>query len=165
MFLLALAMSFNYWHREKFLHEQNGHHESYGEKSQRAVLIPLGQCIKLQEMLDVIFFPGNTTVLQFLSQFCKWKLMIFLFYYVVHSFCCHVWFIELCSYFVLRILINFIELQLCCRVEAESLRHFSAKYCPLLPPPRSTIAAAFSPDGKTLASTQWVTCSCIFFSF
>ncbi|XVF38567.1 hypothetical protein REPUB_Repub20aG0113300 [Reevesia pubescens] len=39
-------------------------------------------------------------------------------------------------------------------VEAESLRHFSAKYCPLLPPPRSTIAAAFSPDGETLASTH-----------
>ncbi|XP_016715944.2 uncharacterized protein [Gossypium hirsutum] len=39
-------------------------------------------------------------------------------------------------------------------VESESLRHFSAKYCPLLPPPRSTIAAAFSPDGKTLASTH-----------
>ncbi|GAB4851396.1 hypothetical protein Ancab_030799 [Ancistrocladus abbreviatus] len=39
-------------------------------------------------------------------------------------------------------------------VEAESLRHLSARYCPLLPPPRSTIAAAFSPDGKTLASTH-----------
>lgn len=39
-------------------------------------------------------------------------------------------------------------------VEAESLRHLFAKYCPLLPPPRSTIAAAFSPDGKTLASTH-----------
>ncbi|XP_011625679.1 uncharacterized protein LOC18440543 isoform X1 [Amborella trichopoda] len=39
-------------------------------------------------------------------------------------------------------------------VETESLRHFSAKYCPLTPPPRSTIAAAFSPDGKTLASTH-----------
>ncbi|XVF62752.1 hypothetical protein PTKIN_Ptkin09bG0033600 [Pterospermum kingtungense] len=39
-------------------------------------------------------------------------------------------------------------------VEAESLQNFSAKYCPLLPPPRSTIAAAFSPDGKTLASTH-----------
>ncbi|KAE8670419.1 Protein FAR1-RELATED SEQUENCE 7 [Hibiscus syriacus] len=39
-------------------------------------------------------------------------------------------------------------------VEAESLRHFSSKYCPLVPPPRSTIAAAFSPDGKTLASTH-----------
>ncbi|KAA8548904.1 hypothetical protein F0562_000588 [Nyssa sinensis] len=39
-------------------------------------------------------------------------------------------------------------------VEAESLRHFSAKYCPLVPPPRSSIAAAFSPDGKTLASTH-----------
>uniref|UniRef100_A0A2P2MJ80 Uncharacterized protein LOC105644455 isoform X1 n=1 Tax=Rhizophora mucronata TaxID=61149 RepID=A0A2P2MJ80_RHIMU len=39
-------------------------------------------------------------------------------------------------------------------VEAESLRYLSAKYCPLLPPPRSTIAAAFSPDGKTLASTH-----------
>ncbi|KAL2230170.1 uncharacterized protein LOC105171827 [Sesamum indicum] len=38
--------------------------------------------------------------------------------------------------------------------EAESLLHLSAKYCPLLPPPRSTIAAAFSPDGKTLASTH-----------
>lgn len=39
-------------------------------------------------------------------------------------------------------------------VEADSLRHLSAKYCPLLPPPRSTIAAAFSPDGKVLASTH-----------
>ncbi|XP_058101415.1 uncharacterized protein LOC131245756 [Magnolia sinica] len=39
-------------------------------------------------------------------------------------------------------------------VEAESLRHLSAKYSPLVPPPRSTIAAAFSPDGKTLASTH-----------
>ncbi|MQM06323.1 hypothetical protein Taro_039144 [Colocasia esculenta] len=39
-------------------------------------------------------------------------------------------------------------------VEAESLQHLTAKYCPLLPPPRSTIAAAFSPDGKTLASTH-----------
>ncbi|XP_010936052.1 uncharacterized protein [Elaeis guineensis] len=39
-------------------------------------------------------------------------------------------------------------------VEAESLRHLSAKYCPLLPPPRSTIAAAFSSNGKTLASTH-----------
>ncbi|XP_026660399.1 uncharacterized protein LOC103706953 [Phoenix dactylifera] len=39
-------------------------------------------------------------------------------------------------------------------VEAESLRHLSATYCPLLPPPRSTIAAAFSSDGKTLASTH-----------
>ncbi|KAL2506493.1 Transducin family protein/WD-40 repeat family protein [Abeliophyllum distichum] len=39
-------------------------------------------------------------------------------------------------------------------VEAQSLLHLSAKYCPLLPPPRSTIAAAFSPDGKALASTH-----------
>ncbi|XP_049365984.1 uncharacterized protein LOC125830849 isoform X3 [Solanum verrucosum] len=39
-------------------------------------------------------------------------------------------------------------------VEAESLQHLSAKYCSLLPPPRSTIAAAFSPDGRTLASTH-----------
>ncbi|KAL5699521.1 hypothetical protein ACHQM5_030408 [Ranunculus cassubicifolius] len=39
-------------------------------------------------------------------------------------------------------------------VESESLRHLSAKYCPLVPPPRSTIAAAFSPDGRTLASTH-----------
>ncbi|KAI4349322.1 hypothetical protein L6164_009924 [Bauhinia variegata] len=39
-------------------------------------------------------------------------------------------------------------------VEAGSLWHLSAKYCPLLPPPRSTIAAAFSPDGKVLASTH-----------
>ncbi|XP_061368594.1 uncharacterized protein LOC133311554 isoform X2 [Gastrolobium bilobum] len=39
-------------------------------------------------------------------------------------------------------------------VEAESLGHLSAMYCPLLPPPRSTIAAAFSPDGKFLASTH-----------
>ncbi|KAK9944946.1 hypothetical protein M0R45_010486 [Rubus argutus] len=39
-------------------------------------------------------------------------------------------------------------------VEAESLRHLSAKYCNLVPPPRSTIAAAFSPDGRTVASTH-----------
>uniref|UniRef100_A0A1J3D5G1 Activating molecule in BECN1-regulated autophagy protein 1 n=1 Tax=Noccaea caerulescens TaxID=107243 RepID=A0A1J3D5G1_NOCCA len=39
-------------------------------------------------------------------------------------------------------------------VEAESLHHLSAKYCPLVPPPRSTIAAAFSSDGRTLASTH-----------
>ncbi|XP_065874131.1 uncharacterized protein [Euphorbia lathyris] len=39
-------------------------------------------------------------------------------------------------------------------VEAESLKHLAAKYCPLVPPPRSTIAAAFSPDGRTLASTH-----------
>uniref|UniRef100_A0A7N0TUN9 Transducin family protein / WD-40 repeat family protein n=1 Tax=Kalanchoe fedtschenkoi TaxID=63787 RepID=A0A7N0TUN9_KALFE len=39
-------------------------------------------------------------------------------------------------------------------LETESLCHLSAKYCPLLPPPRSTIAAAFSSDGKTLASTH-----------
>lgn len=38
--------------------------------------------------------------------------------------------------------------------EEESLRHYSAKYCPLVPPPRSTIAAAFSPDGSILASTH-----------
>ncbi|TVU32442.1 hypothetical protein EJB05_24173 [Eragrostis curvula] len=38
--------------------------------------------------------------------------------------------------------------------ESQSLHHWSAKYCPLVPPPRSTIAAAFSPDGKTLASTH-----------
>ncbi|OMO51442.1 hypothetical protein COLO4_37666 [Corchorus olitorius] len=38
--------------------------------------------------------------------------------------------------------------------EEESLRHLSGKYCPLLPPPRSTIAAAFSPDGRILASTH-----------
>ncbi|CAI9776943.1 unnamed protein product [Fraxinus pennsylvanica] len=39
-------------------------------------------------------------------------------------------------------------------VEAQSLLHLSANYCSLLPPPRSTIAAAFSPDGTTLASTH-----------
>ncbi|KAF6167378.1 hypothetical protein GIB67_020684 [Kingdonia uniflora] len=39
-------------------------------------------------------------------------------------------------------------------VEAESLWHLSAKYCPLVPPPRSTIVAAFSLDRKSLASTQ-----------
>jgi hypothetical protein len=41
-------------------------------------------------------------------------------------------------------------------LEAESLRHCTAKYCTLEPAPRSTIAAAFSPDGNTLASTQYV---------
>ncbi|XP_031251263.1 uncharacterized protein LOC116109176 [Pistacia vera] len=39
-------------------------------------------------------------------------------------------------------------------VESESLQRLSADYCALLPPPRSTIAAAFSLDGKALASTH-----------
>ncbi|CAI9300753.1 unnamed protein product [Lactuca saligna] len=39
-------------------------------------------------------------------------------------------------------------------VEAESLQCLSAKYCSLMPSPRSTIAAAFSSDGKILASTH-----------
>ncbi|CAA7024572.1 unnamed protein product [Microthlaspi erraticum] len=39
-------------------------------------------------------------------------------------------------------------------VEAESLNYLSSKYCALGPPPRSTIAAAFSSDGKTIASTH-----------
>jgi len=39
-------------------------------------------------------------------------------------------------------------------LEEESLRHYSAKYCHIVPPPRSTIAAAFSPDGSILASTH-----------
>lgn len=51
---------------------------------------------------------------------------------------------------VLSLMLIFVLL----RVEAETLRHLSAMYCPLVPPPRSTIAAAFSPDGRTLASTQ-----------
>ncbi|TVU11197.1 hypothetical protein EJB05_44768, partial [Eragrostis curvula] len=38
--------------------------------------------------------------------------------------------------------------------ESKSLHCWSAKYCPLEPTPRSTIAAAFSPDGRTLASTH-----------
>ncbi|KAM7263550.1 hypothetical protein ACFE04_001233 [Oxalis oulophora] len=38
--------------------------------------------------------------------------------------------------------------------ETQSLQHLSAKYCPLEPPPRSTIAAAFSSDGRTVASTH-----------
>jgi hypothetical protein len=46
------------------------------------------------------------------------------------------------------------------RLEAESLRHCTAKYCTLEPAPRSTIAAAFSPDGNTLASTQYVLLFC-----
>ena len=41
------------------------------------------------------------------------------------------------------------------RLEAESLRNCTAKYCALQPAPRSTIAAAFSPDGSILASTQY----------
>ncbi|XP_076901904.1 uncharacterized protein LOC143556485 [Bidens hawaiensis] len=39
-------------------------------------------------------------------------------------------------------------------VEAQSLGCLSAKYCSLTPSPRSTIAAAFNPDGKVLASTH-----------
>jgi len=39
-------------------------------------------------------------------------------------------------------------------VEGDMLRKLSAIYCKLKPPPRSTIAAAFSPDGQFLASTH-----------
>ncbi|KAK9067515.1 hypothetical protein SSX86_011626 [Deinandra increscens subsp. villosa] len=39
-------------------------------------------------------------------------------------------------------------------VEAQSLGSLSATYCSLMPSPRSTIAAAFSPDGRILASTH-----------
>ena len=39
-------------------------------------------------------------------------------------------------------------------VEADFLQHSSSSYVDFNPPPRSTIAAAFSPDGKWLASTQ-----------
>ena len=40
-------------------------------------------------------------------------------------------------------------------LEEELLRHCSSAYCNNVPPlPRSTIALAFSPDGKLLASTQ-----------
>ncbi len=38
--------------------------------------------------------------------------------------------------------------------EEDFLRRCSASYCELSPPPRSTIATAFSPDGRYLASTQ-----------
>ena len=40
------------------------------------------------------------------------------------------------------------------RVEANSLQHLSARYFPLMPPPRFTTATTFSPDRKTLASTH-----------
>ena len=43
--------------------------------------------------------------------------------------------------------------------EEDFLRRCSASYCDLNPPPRSTIATAFSPDGRYLASTQCVTLS------
>ena len=39
-------------------------------------------------------------------------------------------------------------------VEQDSLRNCAAVYCPLNPPPRSTIAACFRPDGAELASTH-----------
>jgi activator-of-BECN1-regulated-autophagy protein 1 len=44
--------------------------------------------------------------------------------------------------------------------EADSLKHWSARYCVFRASPRSTIATAFSPDGALVASTQCVPCSC-----
>uniref|UniRef100_K3ZST5 Uncharacterized protein n=1 Tax=Setaria italica TaxID=4555 RepID=K3ZST5_SETIT len=38
--------------------------------------------------------------------------------------------------------------------ESQSLHCWCAKYCPLVPASRATIAAAFSPDGRVLASTH-----------
>lgn len=49
-----------------------------------------------------------------------------------------------------------IESALCRWTETDALRHCTAFYCTLQPEPRSTIAAAFSPDGSLLASTQCV---------
>ncbi|RVW53719.1 hypothetical protein CK203_069009 [Vitis vinifera] len=49
------------------------------------------------------------------------------------------------------------------RVEADSLQHLSARYCPLMPPPRSTIAAAFSPDGKNTCFHTASNCTPILF--
>jgi hypothetical protein len=43
-----------------------------------------------------------------------------------------------------------------CWTETDSIINCAAMYCPLRPAPRSTIAAAFSPDGELLASTQCV---------
>ena len=43
---------------------------------------------------------------------------------------------------------------LSCWLECDMIKTLSAVYCKLKPPPRSTIAAAFSPDGKYLASTH-----------
>lgn len=40
-------------------------------------------------------------------------------------------------------------------VESDFFSHCSAAYCHLGPPPRSTIALAFSHDGSLLASTQY----------
>jgi len=39
-------------------------------------------------------------------------------------------------------------------VEQDSLKRFTASYCPLVPNPRSTIANAYSSDGKRVASTH-----------
>ena len=38
--------------------------------------------------------------------------------------------------------------------EQDFMQHCSARYVDFKPVPRSTIAAAFSPNGKLLASTQ-----------
>lgn len=43
-------------------------------------------------------------------------------------------------------------------VEQDSLKRFTASYCELVPNPRSTIANAYSPCGKFVASTQCVSC-------
>lgn len=48
-----------------------------------------------------------------------------------------------------------VEVALRSWMETDFLLHsVSAKYCSLSPPPRSTIAVAYSPDGKLIASTQ-----------
>ncbi len=39
-------------------------------------------------------------------------------------------------------------------VERDSLKRFTASYCPLVPNPRSTIANAYSSDGRKVASTH-----------
>ncbi|KAI3499730.1 hypothetical protein L1887_35539 [Cichorium endivia] len=64
--------------------------------------------------------------------------------------------------------VSFVEFQLIeyiNHVGGESLRCLSAKYCPLVPSPRSTITAPFSADGKILASTQHVVSNLCFVLF
>lgn len=38
--------------------------------------------------------------------------------------------------------------------ESDAVRRVAGRYCPFAPPPRSTIAVAYAPDGKTVASTH-----------
>lgn len=148
-------MFFDCWHRGRFLRKQNICQKESGEKLQNGIQVPhLGPTVNQWEMQKAVLFHGTYA---FYYQLFVLSPVLLPCWKVIQSGCQG-------KIYVAQNVQHFF-LFLFCRVEAGSLRHLSAKYCPLVPPPRSTIAAAFSPDGRSIASTQWVVINVYWCSF